>query len=339
MSSIDVIVPCYRYGHYLRDCVHSVLSQPVAGLRVLIIDDASPDNTPIVGEALAREDSRVTYRRHAINRGHIATYNEGIDWAAADCTLLLSADDYLLPGALERIAGVMDAHPEVGLCFGEALELEEGGGIRHIGIDVDTAGAPATVLGGPEFVRLCVRAGSINPVPTPTAVVRTRLLKQHGGYRPDLPHSGDLEMWLRLAAHAPVGILKTELAVYRRHASNMSLAYYQEHRLADLQQRKAAFDAFLQTCGQALPEAASLYRSLLKPLAAEAVAAASTAFNSGRTELSRRLCEFAVSVHPGVRRSPSWRLLACKKLIGLRASCALLPTVARIRVAMARIRG
>ena len=47
------------------------------------LDDASPDNTPEVGAALARADERVTYVRHAANKGHIATYNEGIEWASA----------------------------------------------------------------------------------------------------------------------------------------------------------------------------------------------------------------------------------------------------------------
>ena len=43
MSSVDVFVPCYRYGHFLRECVKSVLSQSGVSVRVLIIDDASPD--------------------------------------------------------------------------------------------------------------------------------------------------------------------------------------------------------------------------------------------------------------------------------------------------------
>ena len=45
-------------------------------------------------------------RRHEVNQGHIATYNEGLlEWAKADYTVLLSADDLLAPGALARAAG------------------------------------------------------------------------------------------------------------------------------------------------------------------------------------------------------------------------------------------
>src|SRR5215831_20496875 len=114
MSSVDVIVPCYRYGHFLRECVESVLSQSDVNVRVLIIDDASPDNTPEVAAELVSEDPRVTFIRHSENKGHIATYNEGIEWASAEYMLILSADDCLLPGALSRAADLMDARPDVG---------------------------------------------------------------------------------------------------------------------------------------------------------------------------------------------------------------------------------
>jgi hypothetical protein len=338
MSSIDIVIPCYRYGRYLHDCVHSVRTQGASDWRVLILDDASPDETPEVGEALAREDERITYRRHGVNRGHIATYNEGIDWTRAEHMLLLSADDYLLPGALDRTLALMQAHPDVGLCFGEAIELYDDGHTRAIPVEVDTGGESSTVMSGDDFVRLCIGAGANNVVPTPTAIVRTRLLKQLGGYRADLPHSGDLELWLRLAAHAPVGFVKADLAVYRRHCTNMSLGYAKDGGLADLQQRRLAVDVFVQTCRPVLASADRLHQALLQQLAHQAVQAASSAFNDNRMAQSQRLCDFAVNAWPCVQNSASWRSLACKRRIGLRLSGALLPAVARIRAATTWLR-
>ena len=55
-------------------------------------------------------------------------------------------------------------------------------------------------------------------------------------------------------------------------------------------------------------------------------------------ELSQRLCDFAVSVYPRVRRSLAWKVLACKKLMEFKLSSALQPTVARVRAATARTR-
>lgn len=337
MSAIDVVIPCYRYGHYLRECVNSVLTQGIADLRILILDDESPDDTPTIAAAIAREHPCVTYWRHANNRGHIATFNEGIEWCTADYMLLLSADDYLLPGALQRAIDLMDTHPEVGLCFGEALELHQDGHKRLIRINTVPPDVDSMVVSGPQFIDMVVRAGATNIVPTPTALVETRLLKLLGGYRPELTHSGDLEMWLRLAAHASVGIVNQEQAVYRRHASNMSHAYYADYDLKDLQQRKAAFDVFLWTCRDAHPAVSRLYQRLLPPLALEAIGNASSAFNANNMSLSHQLSDFALSVDPNVRQTMAWKRLAIKRLLGHRLSNALLSSIARIRTFMCRV--
>lgn len=342
MSSIDVVIPCYRYGRYLRECVESVLTQGIDDLRVLIIDDESPDETPEVGAALARTDARVTYRRHAVNQGHIATYNEGIEWAASNYMLLLSADDYLLPGALKRAISLLDLHPEMGFCFGDAVVLTDRGTSTRMRVDLYRAAAErVVVMSGVEFIGLCERQGATNfhIVPTPTAVVRTSLQKRVGGYNAALPHCGDLEMWLRLAAHAAVGYLRFEQAVYRRHEGNMSLAYAQDNILHDLHQRKAAIDAFRDACQGQLVDIRELHARLLRALGREAIGQASTAFNNNKMNLSHRICEFALSVDPGAWKTFAWNRLLLKRRLGFRIASRLLPAVSLIRRVAIRLRG
>jgi glycosyltransferase involved in cell wall biosynthesis len=111
LPTIDVVVPCYNYGRHLPDCIDSLLTQDGCDLRVLIIDDASTDGSAAVARALAAKDSRVSVLVHEANRGHIATYNEGIAWSSADYFLLLSADDALVPDALARAIAIMEARP------------------------------------------------------------------------------------------------------------------------------------------------------------------------------------------------------------------------------------
>jgi glycosyltransferase involved in cell wall biosynthesis len=123
MSTVSVFVPCYNYGRFLPDSVGSVLSQDGVDVEVLIIDDASTDDSSEVGASLAASDPRVSYVRHARNLGHIATYNEGIDWASGDYLALLSADDMLTPGALKRAAYLMDRHPAVGFVYGGVVKF------------------------------------------------------------------------------------------------------------------------------------------------------------------------------------------------------------------------
>lgn len=315
MSSVDVIVPCYRYGHFLRECVESVLTQTDVDVRVLILDDNSPDNTSEVGLGLVAEDKRVSYVRHVENQGHIPTYNEGIDWVSGDYMLLLSADDYLLPGALARAARLLDDNPNVGFAFGQAVELGIDG--RSEPTERILKGAEKQkILTGPEFIKL---SGSKNIVPTPTAVVRTCLQKELGGYRIELPHAGDMEMWLRLAANGSVGVIDEHQAVYRRHAANMSHAYNQRGRLPDLLQRKAAFDYFMETQGHRLDDREEVKRSVMRQFAADALGLASGAFNDGDVALVDELLEYAVWLSPDAKASLPWAKIRIKRAIGVKA--------------------
>jgi glycosyltransferase involved in cell wall biosynthesis len=310
MASVDVIVPCYNYARFLRACVSSVLAQEGVDVRVLIIDDCSTDDSAAVGRALAGEDARVEFRRHERNRGHIATYNEGLEWAAGDYCLLLSADDLITRGALARAAGVMEADPRVGMTFGEVIRTEAP--------DFAAVPPPGTyetvVHDGPAFVEACCRACS-NLVETATAVVRTRVHKLIGGYRPELPHAGDLEMWLRCASVSAIGCVAAPQGFYRRHATNMSCGYVSRR---DYDQVRAAFDTFFADFGRRLPDAPRLARLANQGLAVQAFYLANEAFDAADARLSRALLAEAVALWPGVRSHRGWRRLRLKRMVGAR---------------------
>src|SRR5215470_5618219 len=113
MAKVDIVIPCYNYGRFLKPCVDSVLSQSISDIRVMIIDDSSSDDSRAVAESLAMADRRISLISHAKNIGHIRTYNEGIEWLDSEYFMLLSADDLLVPGSLERACRVMDNNPDV----------------------------------------------------------------------------------------------------------------------------------------------------------------------------------------------------------------------------------
>jgi glycosyltransferase involved in cell wall biosynthesis len=327
MGRVDVVIPCYNYGRFLRQCVESVLAQsPIS--RILIIDDASPDDTPKVATELVKRDARVFYTRHSENHGHIATYNEGLlEWASADYSLLLSADDYLLPGALARAVTLMDRHPEVGFTFGPAIKLSPGDPPVSV-VNDDTA--VARVMSGVEYIEM---SGSQDLVPTATAVVRSALQKQLGGYRRDLPHAGDMEMWLRFAGHGGVGMFDSPQAVYRRHGSNMSLSYYVagELVLPDLEERAAVFEAFFDGAANRLFDLPRLRVKTVGALAEEAVWAAHFAFEAGHLDTCEKIAGFSAALYPSIRLSRPWVTLALKRRMGLRAWAALAPAAAALQ--------
>lgn len=329
MNGVDVIVPCYRYGRFLRACVESVLAQEGVAVRALIIDDCSPDDTAKVARQLQAEDERVFFIRHETNQGHIATYNEGIAWTSSEYYLLLSADDYLLPGALKRTVSFMSARPSVTLAFGQAIVHNDQAGALEI--TPAAKDAEWELVSGREFIK---RSGARNCVPTPAAVVRTAVQKRIGGYRPDLPHAGDMEMWLRLAAEGDIGTTQAFHAVYRRHSDNMSLNYTKSHWLPDLEQRHAALTSFFRTADLGKHGGEALQRNASRLLAKEAVSFASAAFNDGDLDTSQRLCDFAVQLDPGIRGSALWLKLVTKRAVGIQNWSGIRSSVSRIRSAL-----
>ncbi|GHI12047.1 hypothetical protein Scinn_15100 [Streptomyces virginiae] len=251
MSTVSVVIPCYKYGHFLADCVKSVLDeQEGVDVRVLIIDDASPDDSADVARALAAADPRIEVRVHERNQGHIATYNEGLlEWADGDYVALLSADDRLVPGGpgARRRPARRPSGGRLRLRQAAALPARRSAArgpypVHRVG------GLPRAVVAGPAGSG---RAPAASPRPRWSSV--PVLQRKVGGYDPELPHAGDIEMWMRLAAHADVGYVQgADQAFYRVHGDNMSTTDF-GGQLDDLRQRLVAFDSVLDKCGDLLP--------------------------------------------------------------------------------------
>jgi glycosyltransferase involved in cell wall biosynthesis len=315
MSRVDVIVPCYKYGHFLRDCVGSVLTQGGVDVRVLIIDDASPDDSAAVGAALAAEDERVEFRRHAVNRGHIATYNEGLEWASGDYLVLLSADDLITPGALQRAVRLMEDHPEVALTYGPWQALHFEGSRADLPPADDRPGW--ALVSGPDFLRsTCATAE--NPIATSAAVVvRTGIQKRVGGYESELTHAGDLEMWMRFAVCGSIGVLNACQGIYRKHRCNMSHGYYR-HPQADLRQRLEAIRCFFGKWGTGIAGRDELEEMASRALGGDAFWSACGAFDRGDARDMRECLDLAEELLPEVRGWPAYRNLRLKRLVGPR---------------------
>jgi len=323
MSSVSVIIPSYNYAHFLPDCVEGALAEATPELRVevLVIDDCSSDDTAVVGARLAASDDRVEFRRHERNRGHLATYDEGLAWATGDYCIVLSADDLLVPGALRRAARVLDTHPRVGFAYGRSLRFES---------DDDRpparTGEPRVrIWTGRDWIAQRCRSAT-NCISSPEVVVRTSLQHRVGGYRIDLPHSGDLEMWLRLAAHADVAYLgHVDQAYYRMHPASMARTRFATP-IADLRQRKAAFDAMFDDHGRFVSDSARLRDRAGRALAREALWSACRGMD--RTEMDgttvAELEAFALEVSPHARRLAAYRGLRWRRQVQRRIGSGVL---------------
>jgi glycosyltransferase involved in cell wall biosynthesis len=313
MASVSVVIPCYNYGHYLHEAVSSVLDdQPGVDVRVLVIDDASPDGSGEVAEQIASRDTRVQVRLHSTNRGHIATYNEGLlEWADGDYCVLLSADDRLTPGALTRAAKLLDRNPGVAFVFGRAVPFTTGSPLPP----ARTGLRGWSVWPGELWLERRFRQSRTH-ISSPEVVVRTAMQKRVGGYDHRLTHAGDQEMWLRLAANGDVGYLSgVDQAYYRRHGQNMSVAYTP---LMTLEQYRLAFESVLERYGHRLSDPERLRLMVHRKMAWEALWVAARAYDHGTAEEAQvgELIDFALDCWPRAKRLPMYQTLRLRRRLG-----------------------
>jgi glycosyltransferase involved in cell wall biosynthesis len=279
---VSVVIPCYNYGRYLERCVESAISQQGVEVDVLIVDDASPDGSAQIAHRLARQHAQISVLEHAVNRGHIATYNDGLSQATGDYVVLLSADDLLHPGALARAVALMEAHPEVGLTYGRARDFVDEP--PRVTQDIATTW---TIWRGREWLSDRCRTGR-NPIRSCEAVMRSSIYKQLGQYDSELPHTADFDLWMRAALISDVGYVGgTIQAWYRVHGNNMHVVDFRNDQaqgtIIDLRERLKTFDSVFASL-RADPSAERLQKVAHQTLAREALTLAIRAHDWGTTD-------------------------------------------------------
>ncbi len=316
---VKVIVPCYEYAEHLPGCVESVLAQEGVEVRVLVVDDCSPDETPVVAQRLREADSRVEHHRNEVNLGLIRSVNRGLEWAGdGDYVVVISADDMLAPGSLGRAVAVMESNPSVGLTYGRAVHFGPHEPPRASGRQ-----GGVKVRSGPDWIGIRCRMGH-NCIASPEAVVRTSVQRRAGSY--DLPshHASELNMWLRIGALSDVAYVRGGAqAFYRIHPESMLRTMLADGKgaLTDLSTRRTAFESFFADGGAELPGAERLRGEARRALARQALWQASRAYDRNEVDgaggvSAEEWVEFALETCPDARELREWQGLRLRRRIG-----------------------
>jgi glycosyltransferase involved in cell wall biosynthesis len=203
---VSVVIPCYGQARYLSDAIESVLAQTYPHLEVVVVDDASPDNT---SEVAARYPGVRVVRQE--NTGLAGARNTGLRHTNGAYLVFLDADDRLLPNALADGLAAFSAHPEAAFVAGRC---------RHI----DTMGSPlGTEQPHPEpgdHYEALLRS---NVIWMPGCVLYRRVLFEAvGTFDGAVDASADYDMYLRVARQYPIHRHRSLVGDYRQHEGSMS---------------------------------------------------------------------------------------------------------------------
>lgn len=116
-KTVSIIVPIYNVEKYLKKCVSSLIHQTYSQLEIILVNDGSPDNSPILCDEFAKEDKRVKVI-HKENGGLSDARNAGLELASGDYTLFLDSDDYLELDAIEKLIHTIESTKSDVVIFG-----------------------------------------------------------------------------------------------------------------------------------------------------------------------------------------------------------------------------
>jgi glycosyltransferase involved in cell wall biosynthesis len=232
---VSVVVPNFNYGRHLRQRIQSIWAQSIPISELIILDDASTDNSAAMIAELANESPfPIRVVRNDVNSGSVSRqWARGVAMARGEFVWIAEADDFADPEFLAAVLPAFD-DPETVLSYSESRMADENGEItapdyRGYVSDIDpvrwTRDFQAT---GPNEVATALSVK--NTVPNVSAVVFRRkalaaVLHDHLAAMADHRYAADWLCYIRLLQHGgKVAFTTRALNTHRRHASSVTVS-------------------------------------------------------------------------------------------------------------------
>jgi glycosyltransferase involved in cell wall biosynthesis len=215
---VTVVIPCYNYAEYVEQAIWAVRCQTFTNWELIIVDDASTDQSVQAIEEAIKEEPKARLIRHSENLGVANARNRGILAGTGEYVLCLDADDAIDPRYLETVVPALDEDRSLGIAY-TGLYMMDG------------RGRLLEASGWPKEYNPKEWPGN-NQIPT-CCLYRRDLWKRAGGYRPrHCPHGAgqeDADLWLRMLTLGGGARRVTDhpLFLYRVHEAQTT----QRHKL------------------------------------------------------------------------------------------------------------
>jgi len=207
---VSVIIPCYNLAKYLPDAIESVINQSYKNLEVVVVDDASPDNTTDIALSYSKRDPRVRVLKNKKNKYLAEALNIGISKAKGEYILPLDADNMLAPDSLETLVNALDNNRAIDIVYGSMKVIEEDG-------TTSVSKWPPSVF---NFAHQMSHRNQI----TSTALYRKKIWERVGGYRARCRTAEDADFWCRATSFGakPEKVTEDVVLIYRNRHDSMS---------------------------------------------------------------------------------------------------------------------
>jgi glycosyltransferase involved in cell wall biosynthesis len=210
--TVSIVLPTYNAAAFLRQSITSALSQSFRDFELLVMDNASTDDTPDVVAQF--DDPRIRYVRNPRNFDFSGNIARGFALARGKYVTLLGADDLFTPDFLKRTVTFMHEHPGASMVHTDAIWIDE----ENRAFGESAAGWPDSSPPREAFIN-CYRHGFC----TSALLMRTdRIVRPDWRIEESWGVGADLPLFLWLCLEGDVGFIHAPLVYYRHHRRNLS---------------------------------------------------------------------------------------------------------------------
>ncbi len=206
MKLVSIVLPTYNGARYLREAIQSCLEQTYPHWELIIVDDASTDETPAIIAEYVRLDPRIRSLRHEYNRKLPAALNTGFAAVRGEHLTWTSDDNRYRPHALATLVAFLEARPDVDVVYSDYTVIDETGRpLRAVQVEAPEA-LPFRNPIGACFLYWAAVAQKVGP------------------YAEDLFRAEDYDFWLRAAGVCRLEPLHEDLYEYRLHGASLNMS-------------------------------------------------------------------------------------------------------------------
>lgn len=207
MALTTVVISTYNRREFLAEAVESVRRQTAEEWELIVVDDASTDDSWAWLEA--QQDERVRALRHTVNLERSAARNRGLQEARGEFVMFLDDDDRLRPEALRLLTSAMAQRAEAVAAVGGRWKFRTG----VYGVAIPHAPVGACKVIWPELLAGWSAVSGQN-------LYRTEVVRKIGGFREDVLVVEDRRLWLSVAREGPVAVVPQTTLEYRDHGDS-----------------------------------------------------------------------------------------------------------------------
>jgi glycosyltransferase involved in cell wall biosynthesis len=243
---VSIVVPVFNGEAHLRESLESILAQTYPRSEVIVMDDASTDDTATL---IASFGERLRSYRQRQNRGIYGNINDGIGQARGEYIAVYHADDVYDPSIVAEEVRFLQRYPETGAVFCEDIFVDaQGDEYARLSLPPEVRGSRP--LDYPVILNALLTYKN-RFLRSPTSMVPAAVYRRVGLYRDqEFRNNADLEMWLRIARHYPIGIIEQHLLRYRHFHDSSSRRYH--HLRTDPERHFRILDLYLDEGGREL---------------------------------------------------------------------------------------